>query len=382
MKDYGLLLKQLEQQGSLRQLPDIIHRGMWVEKDGNKMLNLSSNDYLGLASRKDLRDEFLDDIKQAEVPLSSSSSRLLTGNFSIYSDLENSIACGFNRETSLLFNSGYHVNTGILPALADKKSLILADKLVHASIIDGIRLSGAPFRRYPHNDYEELEKLIATNQEYEQIFIVTESVFSMDGDVCDLHRLVDIKKRYSNIILYVDEAHAIGVRGQNGLGIAEEQNCIQDIDLLVGTFGKAMASMGAYVVCSRIIRQYLINTMRPLIFSTALPPFQIAWTKFIFDRLSSFSRERANLSHISRMLREALANQGGEISESNIIPFIIGANDKTINVSHELQKKGFYCLPVRPPTVPAGTSRLRFSLTADITEKDINDLIKNIKGVL
>lgn len=382
MKDYGLLLKQLEQQGSLRQLPDIIHRGMWVEKDGNKMLNLSSNDYLGLASRKDLRDEFLDDIKQAEVHLSSSSSRLLTGNFSIYSDLENSIAYCFNREASLLFNSGYHVNTGILPALADKKSLILADKLVHASIIDGIRLSGAPFRRYPHNDYEELEKLIATNQEHEQIFIVTESVFSMDGDVCDLHRLVDIKKRYSNIILYVDEAHAIGVRGQNGLGIAEEQNCIQDIDLLVGTFGKAMASMGAYVVCSRIIRQYLINTMRPLIFSTALPPFQIAWTKFIFDRLSSFSRERANLSHISRMLREALANQGGEISESNIIPFIIGANDKTINVSHELQKKGFYCLPVRPPTVPAGTSRLRFSLTADITEKDINDLIKNIKGVL
>ena len=379
MKDYTLILKQLNEAGNLRSLPDIVHTGNRIERDGQVMLNLSSNDYLGLASRTDLREAFFEEWKEKDYPLSSSSSRLLTGNFTVYTELEQLMAERFNREAALLFNSGYHANTGILPALADKQTLILADKLVHASIIDGILLSGAPFQRYRHNDYNQLETLLKKNAgQYEQLFIVTESIFSMDGDVADLRRLVELKKSYPNVCLYVDEAHAIGVRGKNGLGIAEEQDCIREIDLLVGTFGKALASMGAYVVCSRTIREYLVNCMRPLIFSTALPPTQIAWTRFIFERLPEFSSLREELTLTSHLLSDALEGKGGEISESHIIPYIIGENNDCISKAEELQRKGFYCLPVRPPTVPQGPARIRFSLTADITTAQLTQLIKEI----
>ena len=379
MKDYTLILKQLNEAGNLRSLPDIVHTGNRIERDGQVMLNLSSNDYLGLASRTDLREAFFEEWKEKDYPLSSSSSRLLTGNFTVYTELEQLMAERFNREAALLFNSGYHANTGILPALANKQTLILADKLVHASIIDGILLSGAPFQRYRHNDYNQLETLLKKNAgQYEQLFIVTESIFSMDGDVADLRRLVELKKSYPNVCLYVDEAHAIGVRGKNGLGIAEEQDCIREIDLLVGTFGKALASMGAYVVCSRTIREYLVNCMRPLIFSTALPPAQIAWTRFIFERLPEFSSLREELTLTSHLLSDALEGKGGEISESHIIPYIIGENNDCISKAEELQRKGFYCLPVRPPTVPKGTARIRFSLTADITTAQLTQLIKEI----
>lgn len=379
MKDYTLILKQLNEAGNLRSLPDIVHTGNRIERDGQVMLNLSSNDYLGLASRTDLKEAFFEEWKEKDYPLSSSSSRLLTGNFTVYTELEQLMAERFNREAALLFNSGYHANTGILPALADKQTLILADKLVHASIIDGILLSGAPFQRYRHNDYNQLETLLKKNAgQYEQLFIVTESIFSMDGDVADLRRLVELKKSYPNVCLYVDEAHAIGVRGKNGLGIAEEQDCIREIDLLVGTFGKALASMGAYVVCSRTIREYLVNCMRPLIFSTALPPTQIAWTRFIFERLPEFSSLREELTLTSHLLSDALEGKGGEISESHIIPYIIGENNDCISKAEELQRKGFYCLPVRPPTVPKGTARIRFSLTTDITTAQLTQLIKEI----
>lgn len=380
MKDYNTILKQLEQSGNLRRLPDIIHSGNRIEKDRQTMLNLSSNDYLGLASRTDLQAAFMEEWREQGYPLSSSSSRLLTGNFKVYTELEQLMAQRFNREAALLFNSGYHANTGILPALADKQTLIIADKLVHASIIDGILLSGTPFLRYRHNDYEQLETLLKKHTgQYQQIIIATESIFSMDGDIADLRQLVALKKSYSNICLYVDEAHAIGVRGKNGLGIAEEQDCIPDIDLLVGTFGKALASMGAYLICSRTVRKYLINCMRPLIFSTALPPPQIAWTRFLFERLPEFTSLREQLSLTSHLLANALEGKGGEASESHIIPYIIGDNTDCIRKAEELQRKGFYCLPVRPPTVPKGTSRIRFSLTADVTVEEIDTLIHHIQ---
>ncbi len=382
MKDYNKSINDLKASGSLRRLPEVKHEGKYILKEGQRMLNLSSNDYLGLASRSDLRNDFLDKLKATKLPLSSTSSRLLTGNYTIYTDMETDMAKRFGREACLLFNSGYHANTGILPALADKQTLIVADKLVHASIIDGILLSGAPFQRYKHNDYAHLERLLAKESPaYEQVIVVTESIFSMDGDTADLNRLVELKKAFPNIILYVDEAHAIGVRGTTGLGLAEEQNCIQDIDLLVGTFGKALASMGAYLLCSNVIREYLVNTMRPLIFSTALPPAQIAWTKYIFDLLPSFATERKQLHKVSSLLREKLKGSGGEISASHIIPYIVGENSDCILKAEELQRKGFYCLPVRPPTVPKGTARIRFSLTAAIETQAIDQLTSIIHNI-
>lgn len=380
MNIYQTKLHQLQASGNLRSLPEALHDGKYIVKEGRRMLNLSSNDYLGLALDKELHRTFLKQAAQEALPLSSSSSRLLTGNFPVYSELEELIAARFHREAALLFNSGYHANAGILPAVTDKQTLILADKLVHASIIDGIRLSAAPFLRYRHNDYEQLERLLEKEAgRYTRYIIVTESIFSMDGDVADLRRLAALKERFRSVMLYVDEAHAVGVRGSNGLGVAEETKTTESIDLLVGTFGKALASVGAYVVCSAEMKQYLVNTMRPLIFSTALPPFNVAWSRFVFERLPEFEERRRHLARISRLLREHLAKQTGEcVSNSHILPYIIGENEACIRRAEELQEGGFYCLPVRPPTVAPGTSRIRFSLTADMTEEEVQRLTKYI----
>ncbi|WP_455663793.1 8-amino-7-oxononanoate synthase [Phocaeicola sp.] len=373
-------LNLLESKNNLRKLPATHHMGREVEVNGHPMLNLSSNDYLGLATNLQLRAEFLQTLTPETFLPSSSSSRLLTGNFDVYTRLEELLANKFHKASALVFNSGYHMNTGILPAVSDAHTLILADKLVHASIIDGIRLSAAKCIRYRHNHYEQLEQLLAAYyQEYDKIIIVTESIFSMDGDEADLCRLVSLKRQYDNVLLYVDEAHGIGVRGAHGLGCAEEQGCITDIDFLCGTFGKALASVGGYIVCSQVVRDYLVNKMRTFIFTTALPPVNLMWTLFILERLGTFTHERENLKQISLLLKEALRERGYDCpSTSHILPMTIGDSGATVLKAEDLQRKGFYALPVRPPTVPEGTSRIRFSLTAAITEDEIKNLIRTL----
>ena len=373
-------LQELKEKSNLRKLPAITHEGRNVIVDGQRMLNLSSNDYLGLANDRKLRQEFRESLTTETFLPTSSSSRLLTGNFSIYDRLEQQLADSFGTEAALTFNSGYHANTGILPAVSNTHTLILADKLVHASLIDGIRLSATKCIRYRHNEYNQLERLLQVNHsEYERIIVVTESIFSMDGDEADLRELVRLKKQYPNVLLYVDEAHAFGVRGQRGLGCAEEQDCINDIDFLVGTFGKALASAGAYIVCRKVIREYLINKMRTFIFTTALPPVTVQWTSFMLERLAGFRQRRETLRFLSNQLREALKNKGYDCpSTSHIVPLITGESCVAIRKAEELQRKGFYALPVRPPTVPEGTSRIRFSLTAEIRESEMEKLINEI----
>ena len=304
-------LQQLKEHSNLRRLPEMIHDGRNVIVDGKRMLNLSSNDYLGLAADRVLREEFLNTLTPDTFMPTSSSSRLLTGNFSIYEELETELA-------RLL-------------------------KEHHTSYI--------------------------------RIIIVTESIFSMDGDQTDLNALVRLKQTYDNVLLYIDEAHAFGVRGKLGLGCAEETGCIGDIDFLVGTFGKAAASSGAYIVCRQVIREYLINRMRTLIFTTALPPLNIAWTLFMIRKMASMQKRREHLAHISQILRDALIAQGYECpSVSHIVPMIVGSSKDTILRAEYLQHHGFYALPVRPPTVPEGTSRIRFSLTAEIKEEEMEQL--------
>lgn len=373
-------LQALESHSNLRRLPQMIHDGRNVIVDGQRMLNLSSNDYMGLAADREIREEFLQMLTPDSFLPTSSSSRLLTGNFGIYEELESELAALFGTEAALVFNSGYHANTGILPAVSDTQTLILADKLVHASIIDGIRLSAGRCIRYRHNDLAQLERLLKEHHEnYRQIIIVTESIFSMDGDRADLKALARLKQTYGNVRLYVDEAHAFGTCGKQGLGCAEEAGCICDIDFLVGTFGKAAASAGAYIVCTRMIREYLVNRMRTLIFTTALPPVNIAWTLFIVRRLPEMQKRREHLAHVSRLLREALQAKGySSPSVSHIVPMVVGASADAILRAEMLQRHGFYALPVRPPTVPEGTSRIRFSLTAEIKEEDIKELISHI----
>lgn len=376
MMKEGQTLCALAREGNLRTLPEVRHDGIWIEQDGRRMLNMSSNDYLGLASDATLQDEFWQSLPERDRLLSASSSRLLTGNFDVHQELETLLAERFGRESALTFSSGYHLNTGILPAVADVHTLILADKLVHASLIDGIRLSSATCIRYRHQDYRQLQSLLEKHRtNFERMIIVTESVFSMDGDVAPLAALVELKKAFPNVMLYVDEAHAIGVRGKRGLGIAEEQGCVPDIDFLCGTFGKALASVGAYVVCSRLMHDYLVNRMRTLIFTTALPPLNVAWTKFVFSRLDEWEDSRTRLAFLSEKVREAVRRAGCPCpSESHIVPVVLGESEKAVLKADKMQRKGFYVLPVRPPTVPAGTSRLRLSLTAALPEGEVERL--------
>ncbi len=279
-----------------------------------------------------------------------------------------------------MLNSGYHANIGILPALAGKRDLIVADKLVHASIIDGLRLSETEMLRFRHLDYEHLREILFNHrEEYDNVFIVTESIFSMDGDVADLQELCDLKREYDTF-LYVDEAHAVGVRGTNGLGCCEEQGCIDDIDFIVGTFGKAFASYGAFVVCDEMFREFLVNTQRSLIFTTALPPVNVAWTRFILNRMPDFYSYRMKLSGIAEQLRTTLANRGFETrGDSHIVPFLCGSNENSVYMSELFQDNGFFVLPVRYPTVPKNEARIRFSLNAAIPEEDYDCLMEFIE---
>ena len=337
-------------------------------------INLSSNDYLGLLNEEQLYANFIEELHSSKHAFSAASSRLLTGNSKEYKLLESVLTQQYKKEAALVFNSGYHANCGILPALASSKDLILADKLVHASIIDGLKLSSAQFERYRHLDYEHLEKILKEKRhKHENVWIVSESIFSMDGDCANLQKLVEIKQLY-NTFLYIDEAHALGVRGLNGLGICEEQNCIENCDFIVGTFGKAIASVVAFVVCNNICATYLINHARTLIFTTALPPINLAWTRFIMEQLPQFKEKRMCLETARKELESLLQVS----SDSHIIPAIIGSNKQAIDCSKELCENGIYVLPIRYPTVPKNTARLRFSLYAGVPVQKLSIIPKII----
>ena len=359
LNKFETTLKLLKQEQNYRSLP---------QKSSEPLLDLCSNDYLGLNDNKQLYRKFLHEFEQKEYKFSSTSSRLLSGNSIEHTFLEQQIAESYQREAALIFNSGYHANAGIIPALTSKRDLIVADKLVHASIIDGTKLSTATTIRYKHLDYDHLELILQKNRnKFDNVFIISESIFSMDGDIADIEKLVELKQIY-NCLLYIDEAHAVGVRGNRGLGCADEQNLIPEIDFIVGTFGKALASVGAYVVCDNLFREFLINHARTLIFTTALPPVNLAWTKFIFAQLPELNHKRKALKTLGIQFAELLNIE----FESHIVPYIIGSNGDAIAKSQMLKANGFNVLPIRYPTVPKETARLRFSLNAKM---NINQLI-------
>ncbi len=371
---YEQKLKQLQDKGRLRDL-----RPLESEK---YHLNLSSNDYLGIGGNQELQQEFYESRSHsalADFELAASSSRLLTGDTHLAHDLENKLAVAYRSEAALLYNSGYHANIGILPALFGKRDLILSDKLNHASIHDGFRLSRAQCKRYNHVDYDQLRTLlIKYRKQYEQVVIVSESVFSMDGDVADIARLVDIKKEFDTL-LYIDEAHGAGLYGETGLGKVEATAQLEDVDLLVGTFGKAWASVGAFVCCSGVIRNYLINHSRSLIFTTGLPPITLNWNRFVFEKSLRMNAERQHLQLLSGKLRSALGSLGvAPVNSSNIIPIPKGDDQKALLQATEMQKCGYLILPIRPPAVPEGTARFRLSLCADMQWQDLEELARQL----
>ena len=362
-------LERLRQQGAYREL---------LPAAPTYAINLSGNDYLGLA-QSDLKCDFLKECQTALYPLSASSSRLLSGNCVEAEEVERLLSSLYGG-SALLFNSGYHANIGILSVLAGKDDLIVSDKLVHASLIDGATLSSATHCRFRHNDVEHLKYLLKNRRaNHKRLFIVCESLYSMGGDFAPLEKLVSCKREFDGL-LYVDEAHAVGVVGEKGLGKAEEQGVLNEIDLFVGTLGKALASMGAFLIASPTVRHWLINHSRSLIYSTALPPMQWAWTCRVLNQLPHLTRERGRLQSIQIQLRQLLMEQGlSTEGNSHIVPIISGSNELAIRWAEKFQKEGICVLPIRHPTVPKGKERVRLSVHAALTDEMMNKTIQTIR---
>lgn len=367
---YQKTLNSLEEKSHFRFVKDFEDKDekyIWIQ--GKKLLNISSNNYLGFADNQKITEEFLNFVG-TDFSLGSASARLLTGSLPIYKELELSICDLFNKESALVFNSGYHANVGISSSIAQKGDVIFSDKLNHASIIDGMKLSGAKFFRYLHNDMQSLGNLLERERKnYRNAVIITESVFSMDGDIADLEKITELKEKH-NCILIVDEAHAFGIFGEKGLGVSEKLNLVEKVDLIVGTFGKSIGSTGAFVTGAKVLIEYLTNKARPFIFSTAIAPINIAFSKWIIENKLPYTLQKRR-----NMLE--LAEDFG--CKSHIIPVIIGGNNETELLCEKLLDNGYFSLPIRPPTVAEGRSRVRISLTTEITPDDLTGLKQILK---
>lgn len=375
MPTFRATLEQLRQSGNLRHIP--------LPGSGRECIDLSSNDYLGLASRHGLQQEFMDLSENRLAPLTASASRLLAAGQDDFHALEELLSSLYGRSV-LLFNSGYHANVGTVSAIASEETMILADKLVHASIIDGIVLSRARFARFHHNDISHLERLLEKHhKEYERILVIVESVYSMDGDQCNLDSLIALKEHYPNVMLYVDEAHAFGVIGDRGLGLVKSNPRGHMVDIIVGTLGKAAASSGAFVATSPDIREFLVNRARSFIFSTAIPPMVCRWSRYIIEQIIGMDTERARLQEITRRMSSILMPYMALPPQpSHIMPLVTGDAVRTVELSQKLLQHGVKVLPIRTPTVPPGTERLRFSLSAALTDSDLQNVSVAIAATL
>ena len=373
--NYTDILGQLKETGNLRTLP--------MDRVGDAIVDFSTNDYLGLAEREDLRQRFMNSDYARDAMFTSSASRLLSATQSQYKNLEDTLGMLYRRPV-LTFNSGYHANTGIIPAITDKDTLIIADKLVHASIIDGMMLSKAKWTRFRHNDIEHLRRTIATERPSgENILVIVESVYSMDGDRAPIEEIIKLKEEYPALMLYIDEAHAFGVLGPKGIGLAASSSRPEAWDIIVGTLGKALASMGAFAATSPLIRDILINRSRSFIFSTAIPPINAAWSTIMINHMTGMNMERNNLAELGEQLAAGLTEiTGTEHQPGHIQPVIVGDAKRALELSAALERDGLKVLPIRTPTVPPGTERLRISLSAAMTAGDVDRLLKSLKCYL
>lgn len=349
--------------------------GVEVEVNGRRMLNFCSNDYLGLYSHPLLKKRsknFID-----KYGAGSTASRLVCGNYDCFEKVEKRLSELTGHEGALVFNSGYQANVTLLPALTDRDSLILSDVLNHNSLVQGSLLSRCHVKIYEHNDLHHLEKLLKQNRKnFSRVFVVTESIFSMDGDKSDVDGLISIAERYDSILV-LDEAHATGVAGKKGMGLGSGKN----VDIVMGTFSKAAGSFGAYVASDVRVRDYLINFCHGLVYSTALPPSVLGTIDGALELIPNMEKERERLTHNSRNLREKLSELGFNTGKSTtqIIPVIIGDEENALKLSKWLEDNGVFALTFRPPTVPKGESRIRLALTASHKQEHIELLIELFK---
>lgn len=377
MEPFDTTLLDLRRSGNFRSIP--------ADSTRSEVIDLSSNDYLGIAARPDLQAGFLKSEANRRIPLTSSASRLLAAPQQEYALLEDMLSKLYGKP-ALVMNSGYHANTGILSALASGPgTVILADRLVHASMIDGMVLSRARFRRFPHNDLNRLEAMIqAERAASRRIIVAVESVYSMDGDSADIEALMELRRLYPEVLLYVDEAHGVGACGPQGLGLCAATGRLDEVDILIGTFGKALASSGAFCIASAELRDYIINRARSFIFSTSLPPLCCAWTRYVIERMTGMDAERQHLAALVAALREGIASidPAAAGTSSHIQPFVTGDARRAVELSAKLLDEGFKVLPIRTPTVPPGTERLRISLSAALTTDQINRFVNSLRALI
>ena len=404
---------------NLRSITDYAHLGEFIIKDNAPLLNLTSNDYLGLAglshaiiSPHSLHDTHIDlhkldthrqkakdfgarfwefskaqGIGAGDLSLGSGSSRLLSGGTPVWESFEAYLQEIFAPKSALLFNSGYHCNVSCIAALGRLEGVgILIDEYAHASMFDGLLQAKAMskalwWRRFRHNDMAHLQELLeSTFARFRHIIIISEGVFSMDGDVCDLQGIVALKHRYDNVLIYLDEAHSLGVVGENGLGLAKSLGLCGEVDFLIFTFGKALGSMGACMLCAKELKELFINTARGLIYSTALPPLSIAFSFFAFCELWRLGEQREYLRALGKQARSKLESTFAKVDsreeakklpyvlgEWHIISLVLGDNATAIECQDFLESCGIFAKAIKSPTIPQGTARIRFSLNASLS---------------
>ena len=354
-----------------------------IKIDGREVLNFSSNDYLDLGRHPHVMDRAREALDQYGI--GSGASRLVTGTLPIHEELEARLAGEKGYEAALVFGSGYMANAGTIPVLAGREDLIFADKLVHASMIDACRLSGAKLLRWAHNDVQALEQRLEQHADCKaRKLIIAESVYSMDGDIAPLREITALAEQYDAMVM-IDEAHSTGTFGPGGAGLIRELGLEERVTVSMGTMSKAMAGYGGFIACSSNLRKLLVNSARAFIYTTAPPPAVIGAALGALDVLEASPRLGNILQANAAFFRGLLHEAGLETlnSQSQIIPIVIGDNEKAVAISQRLREQGIIAAAIRPPTVPAGSARLRISITlahlVDDLERAAELIIKTIK---
>ncbi|WP_369902733.1 8-amino-7-oxononanoate synthase [Bacillus manliponensis] len=350
----------------------------WLVRNGKRLLNLASNNYLGLAGDERLKEAMVETTEKYGT--GATASRLVVGNYPLYDEVEQYVCDWKGTEKALIVNSGYTANVGAISALVGRHDIVFSDKLNHASIVDGILLSGAEHKRYRHNDMAHLEKLLQSSPKDKRKLIVTDTIFSMDGDIVQLEALIKLKEKY-RALLMVDEAHASGIYGVQGAGIAhKDPELAKRVDIHMGTCSKALGCYGAYIAGRALSIDYLLNTMRSFIFTTALPPGVLGAMKRAIEIVREEETARQRLIENGIYFRTNLQEAGFQTGDSmtHIVPVIVGSNEKTLRFSMKLQEVGIAAIAIRPPTVPQHSSRIRFAVTSHHTHNDLRWAVEQI----
>lgn len=360
------------------QLNEIETNGLRRKLASPKGIDLSSNDYLGLANDERLKNALIEGVKRGGV--GSTGSRLLRGERNVFREVENGFAKWKGTESSLYFATGYQANIGLMQTFLESEDIVFSDELNHASLIDGIRLSKCQKVIFQHLNVEHLENLLDETQCKGQKFLVTESLFSMDGDIAPLKKYAEVCQK-TNTNLIVDEAHSVGLYGTKGSGLIEEFGIKKDVFLSVNTAGKALGVSGAFVAGSNMAIEYMINKCRSFIFSTAPIPAVANALKISFEIIENEPNRRRKLQSLCEFFNQLLVENGfhSPKDKTQIVPIIIGESDKAMAIAEKMQKEGFDVRAIRPPTVAEGTSRLRISLNVSLTEEKLADFVKRLK---